>query len=105
MPKEYFEPYCKHTVFDIQRSKDVMKNKHWFYEKCRYLYDRYKEKMYEYNKCRSDCKRHLLTECKTNYKKYMYSVKSEFMRCQGNEMEYLRRNSRYNVQKYCICLH
>lgn len=68
MPKEYFEPYCKHTVFDIQRSKDVMKNKLWFDEKCRYLYDKYKEKMYEYNKCRSDCKRHLLTECKTNYK-------------------------------------
>lgn len=35
----------------------------------------------------------LLTECKTNYKKYILSVKSKFIRCQGNQMKYLRRNS------------
>lgn len=39
-----FEPYCKHTVFDKQRSKGVIKNKLWFDERCRYLYNIYIKK-------------------------------------------------------------
>lgn len=35
----------------------------------------------------------LLTECKTHYRKYLHNVKSEFMRCQGYQMEDLRHNS------------
>lgn len=51
------------------------------------------EKLYAYNTYRSDCNRQLLTECKTHYRKYLHNVKSEFMRCQGYQMEDLRHNS------------
>lgn len=50
-------------------------------------------KLYKFNKCRRDCNRQLMTEFKTNYKRYMHNVKGEFMRYQGNLKEYLGRNS------------
>ena len=91
-----FSPFCKHNVkygcpCDCHHVKTELPCKAWFCAKCKTLYQKYMSYLSKFNLCRSNENRALLVESKRKYKVFVAKQKRNYLRYQGNHLEYIKR--------------
>ena len=94
-----FLPFCgKEVVIDRCRNDNQSKsirieNKPWFDDKCIQLRKIYMEKLKLFNAARTHFHRNQLVTSKREYKTYERRIKRDYLRYQGDQLEYLKKKN------------
>ncbi|VDI04207.1 Hypothetical predicted protein [Mytilus galloprovincialis] len=101
-----FKPFCekhyciKRNATNIKSNKNSLPNKPWFDDRCKELYI-YHCNIRRFNRNRNNLNRQVLIESKKNYKSYENRVKRNYLRYEGNQIDYWRK---HNPKQFLIYL-
>ncbi|CAG2226882.1 unnamed protein product [Mytilus edulis] len=94
-----FKPFCekryciKRNATNIKSNKNSLPNKPWFDDRCKELYYIYHCNIRRFNRNRNNLNRQILIESKKNYKSYENRVKRNYLRYEGNQIDYWRKHN------------
>ena len=90
-----FQPCCRTVKCSCNtlpiRRKHTDKDKPWFDEKCKHLYNNYRHYLHIFNSDRSSEHRCSLIEAKGEYKRYERQARRKYLRSEGNRINLLRK--------------